>query len=227
MRQLYKKLVDGVPEGHLIIESNLLQLHPEIPVTGTGYILPSAVTPFGYCKFQLTPQPQNENLLKTFEEDEPEENSDGIFVQTWKLVDKVLDTPEDRTEAVLQNNTAKQSKKLQELSTTFTKVAERPRVFVESLDFYVDGSYNDLQNFQIGKDLGLTSIKDADNIIHNDINPKTDYDAVISAIKIKGAQIIQTRWQLDAQIKAIDLTTEDASAELDQIDVKAAFELAS
>ncbi|MEW5832135.1 MAG: hypothetical protein AB1763_04795 [Campylobacterota bacterium] len=95
--------------------------------------------------------------------------------------------------------------KLQELRDAFNSKSLRPRVDT-GLGYYVDGSYADLRNFEIGQEFGLQFIKDADGADH----PATagDYDLVIAAIKQHGLDLYQWKWAKGQEIAAC--TTEAA-----------------
>lgn len=80
-----------------------------------------------------------------------------------------------------------------------TKIA-RPRV-ATGLGFDVDGSYQDLQNFQVGKEFGILEIKDADGNIHS--ISLEDYDTIITAIKAKGLELYKAKWVAEAEIDAL------------------------
>lgn len=98
-----------------------------------------------------------------------------------------------------------QAAKIAELNEVFATVSERPRAET-SLGFAVDGSHRDLANFQVGKDLGLLSVKDADNVRQTIV--VGDYDGILLAIKAKGAGIMDAKWTHGENIAA--LTTVDA-----------------
>lgn len=97
--------------------------------------------------------------------------------------------------------------KLAELKDVFTEKAARPRV--ATLGFFVDGGYNDLANFQIGKDLSLLTIMDADGVEQTIL--LEDYDTLLLDIKVKGLQIIQANWVHKAAVAALT-TVEELNA---------------
>lgn len=90
------------------------------------------------------------------------------------------------------------AEKLSDVSTMFKTLSLRPRV-TTSLGFDVDGGYTDLTNFQAGKYLGILQVKDADNQFH--AISLSDYDTILMAIKVKGAELIQWKWATDEAIK--------------------------
>lgn len=93
---------------------------------------------------------------------------------------------------------------LKDLKETFTTLSVRPRVDT-SLGYAVDGSRDDLQNFQIGRDLGFPTIVDADDNEH--AATLDDYNTIILAIQVKGAELFNTKRTKKAEINA--LTTVD------------------
>ena len=91
--------------------------------------------------------------------------------------------------------------KLAELKAHFLTVSERPRV-ATTLGWPVDGNYNDLANFQIGKDLGLLAVKDADGVTRSIVID--DYDVILLAIKVRGLSLLQVKWTHEASIAALN-----------------------
>lgn len=88
--------------------------------------------------------------------------------------------------------------KMEELKNKFNELMIRPRVLT-SLGFEVDGGYKDLVNFQSGKDLGILIVKDADGETHN--IALGDYDLILNAIKAKGLEMYQWKWDTERKIK--------------------------
>ena len=94
-----------------------------------------------------------------------------------------------------------------ELKGIFDTNSLRPRVDV-SLGFAVDGSYNDLANFEIGKDLGLLAVKDADGITRPII--LSDYDIIILSIKTHGLLLLQNKWVHEDAILLLEAAAVEA-----------------
>ena len=94
---------------------------------------------------------------------------------------------------------------LSQLSQVFKNVSKRPRV-TTSLGFDVDASRNDILNFEDGKALGVTTIKDADGNFHT--ITVADYDTIIAEQKASGLALYQTKWTKEAEIQAL-ATIED------------------
>lgn len=89
---------------------------------------------------------------------------------------------------------------LKDLKDVFIDKSERPRVD-SGLGYFVDGSRIDKENFEIGKDLGLPKVKDADNQWHDVTD--SDYDTIILAIKIDGAYLWDMKNTKEKEILAL------------------------
>lgn len=96
------------------------------------------------------------------------------------------------------------------LKGLFSAKMSRPKVDT-GLGFEVDGSKDDLANFEIAKSLELDFIKDADGKL-NKIKT-SDWDVIIKVIKQKGVSLFQEKWELEAKIDACK--TLEELAELD------------
>ena len=90
---------------------------------------------------------------------------------------------------------------LKDISDSFKAFGKRP-VVDTGLGFNVDGGLDDLQRFEIGKELGVKVMVDKEGISH-DVSAD-DYDTVILAIKTYGLTLYQTKWTREAEVKAID-----------------------
>lgn len=80
----------------------------------------------------------------------------------------------------------------------FKKNTARPRVDT-GLGFDVDGSYQDLLNFEVGAEFQLTTLKDADNNIHE--VTAEDYNTIIQKIKENGIRLLSEKWQKEQEIE--------------------------
>jgi hypothetical protein len=94
---------------------------------------------------------------------------------------------------------------LKDLSDTFKLIVSRPRVET-SLGFYVDGSKDDIKNFEVGKKHALPNIKDADGIIRN--VTVEDYDSIITEIELFGLSLYQKKWAKEAEVMALNSVEE-------------------
>ena len=88
----------------------------------------------------------------------------------------------------------------QQISNKYKGLLQRPRVDT-TLGFDVDGSYEDLKNFETGKEFNILTVKDADGI--NRTITLLDYDTIITAIKQKGLVLYQEKWTEEAMIDAM------------------------
>lgn len=87
---------------------------------------------------------------------------------------------------------------LRDLKAHFLVISERPRVSTP-LGFDVDGSRNDILNFEDGQAFGLNMVRDADGISRNIAS--VDYNALILAVKENGINLYQTKWAKEEEIK--------------------------
>ena len=94
---------------------------------------------------------------------------------------------------------------LKDISGSFKAFGKRP-VVDTGLGFNVDGGLDDLQRFEIGKELEVGVMMDKDGISH-DVSAD-DYDAVILAIKTYGLKLYQTKWVREAEVKAFSTIVE-------------------
>lgn len=149
----------------------------------------------------------NENGFATINENKPSllegeeaieqglEVRDGVVYMNYEIVTNLADAK------------AKAKVKVKDL---FLAKVSRP-VIDTGLGFNVDGSKDDLANFEIAKSLELNFIKDADGEMHQ-IKP-LDWDTIIKAIKQKGVLLFQEKWELESEIDAC--TTAKKLADLD------------
>lgn len=124
------------------------------------------------------------------------------YTETKKLVGNKYKNVFTTTDRPL---TEVQEVMLKDLSEVYSQKKVRPRV-PTSLGFDVDGGYNDIVNFQIGKEFGLMQIKDADNIKHNIIS--ADYDTIINDIKLNGINLFSQKDIKEQEIMALTTTAE-------------------
>lgn len=154
----------------------------------------------------------NENGFATINENKPSllegeeaieqepEVRDGVVYMNYEIVTNLTDAK------------AKVKAKVKDL---FLAKVSRP-VIDTGLGFNVDGSKDDLANFEIAKSLELNFIKDADGEMHQ--IEVLDWDIIIKAIKQKGVLLFQEKWELESKIDAC--TT---AKELADLDISGAF----
>lgn len=142
-------------------------------------------------------------------------DADSKWVFAWKEIERFTEYTDDNATVVtvaeqiasfltISTAAAKESK-LKDLKAVFVKKSERPRVDT-GLGYFVDGNYTDLSNFQIGKDLSLGAVKDADNITR----PVTlaDYNTILTAIKVNGVTLLQIKWTHGEAISLLETVAE-------------------
>jgi len=98
-----------------------------------------------------------------------------------------------------------------QLDQVFNTVAERP-VVDTGLGFEVNGGYQDLADFTVGEDLGITIIRAVDNSM-NDVT-EIQFKSIILAIKMNGLTLKQNKWAL-----ADSITAATTIEELDLVDI--------
>lgn len=94
---------------------------------------------------------------------------------------------------------------LKDLSEVYKEKKLRP-IIDTSLGFSVDGGYDDLQNFMVGKEFELPEVKDAYGEKHS--VALADYDTIITTIKQNGINLFITKGAKEQEIKALT-TIED------------------
>jgi len=219
--QFLIKLDNGVPTGSPLLLSNVQQADPAVKAINKSFILSADISSLGYGVFLHTTPAENTDQTKEYKEMSPTvQNADGQWLQSFVLVDKVFATPEDRKIAVIATNTSLLNKKLSTLKSNFEAATKRPSVNT-TLGFNVDGGREDLENFQIGKDLGLLKVVDVDGVSHDIV--LDDYDVIINAIKTTGLAFMQSKWDLKAELNGIDLTVETSINAINSVDISTPF----
>jgi len=122
-----------------------------------------------------------------------------ICTAAYTLTDKSLD--------YYKNERILEAKALRE-----TEESARPEVET-SLGFSVDGSSDDIRNFEIGKRLGLLFVIDVAGI--EQTITLSDWDIIIDAVCINGLSVLEKYWGYKAAIE--NCTT---LAEVQSIDIK-------
>jgi hypothetical protein len=191
MKKRFIAIVAGAIVGSIILEDNIKALF--------GGTIPDETT-------------LNEKGFATINEDIPSllegenvvedglEVRDGVVYMNYKVV---------------SNHDDAKAKKKMKLKGLFSAKVSRP-VIDTSLGFSVDGSKDDLANFEIAKSLNLDFVKDADGKIHQ--IELSDWDVIITAIKQKGVSLFQEKWEIETQIDACTTTQE-----LADLDISGAF----
>lgn len=88
---------------------------------------------------------------------------------------------------------------LNRLGKQFERIKKgRPEVDT-GLGFSVQGGYQDLQNLEGARDLGMTYVRASDNQSHA-VTPE-QWVTVITAVKANAAQQFQRKWNIESEIK--------------------------
>ncbi|MDC7249265.1 MAG: hypothetical protein PQJ49_05030 [Sphaerochaetaceae bacterium] len=106
--------------------------------------------------------------------------------------------------------------KLQEVSKKYKDIlSSKPKVFVKSLNIYVDGGRENKDDFkskwELMNDNKVTTVKDADNNFHPNIT-KAQMKDIWSAIVMNGEAVLNEKWTKENEINQIlleDYETED------------------
>jgi len=91
------------------------------------------------------------------------------------------------------------NKLLEELNELFLRKTKRPKIETAG-GFTIDGGKDDIRNFEIGLELGLTTIRGGDD--ENYTVSAQDIEDIILLIKTKGILFYQNKWALKDAIKA-------------------------
>jgi hypothetical protein len=174
------EMKDGVLSNELIYGANVEEIYRTI----------EKIELEEFNIFEVHEEVQPELLLgETAEKTGYEFNSEEkIITPTFKISGEI------EVAKILKKN---------ELKSLFKIKMERPRVDT-GLGFFVDGGYNDLENYKIAKELGTEILKDADNKIHQ-IKKQNVWDKVIKAIQENGFKLMKKKWDLENEIS--DLKT--------------------
>lgn len=100
------------------------------------------------------------------------------------------------------------SQKMDELKVLFNEKSERP-IITTSLGFDIQAGYQDLANFNVGLELGSTSIRAHDN--KNYEVTDEEFSQVVFEIKANGAAMLNNKWRLEDLIKGAE-TEEDLNS---------------
>jgi hypothetical protein len=191
MQKRYMMIVAGAMVGFPILEENIKSLFDgKIPDETT-------LNTNGFATI-------NENKPLLLEGEEIVENGlefkDGVVFVKYEI-NSNLELAKEKKKALVKG--------------LFVAKYNRP-VIDTTLGFSVDGSKDDLANFEIAKSLDLNFVKDADGALHQ--IELSDWDVIIGAIKQKGVLLFQEKWALETQIDACE-----TAQELSDLDVSGAF----
>lgn len=95
---------------------------------------------------------------------------------------------------------------LERISKKFAQLKASRPIVDTGLGFSVQGGYQDLQNLESARDLGMTYVRASDNQSHS-VTPE-QWETVITTVKANAAQRFQRKWNIESEIKAApDLNT--------------------
>jgi hypothetical protein len=207
---LYVKLEEGSATGLCIIEDNIKNLFPGSKLSD------EYLAQIGYARVFDSLRPENLDLTKDFVEVTPEADEDGIYYRTFVLQDK-----EDITDDIIAaEKTRVLKEKIALVNQRHHNASKRPIVDT-GLGFSVQGGAEDLASFKVGKDQGLLTVRDVDNVNHT-LSSIDDYDDIISAIEAENVRLLQAKWDFKAALEAIDTTQSlsDYKAAVEAIDIQ-------
>lgn len=154
-------------------------------IDGTFYVdkvTEEQLNSYGYFKVEFQSQPNRRYYTHT------EQNGivNGKYVVGYNVVERPIGELQDVM--------------LRDLKEAHDKYSIRPRVDT-GLGYFVDGSRIDKENFEVGKELNLPKVKDADNNWHDVTS--SDYDTILLAIKQNGVNLWYTKNTKEEEIKAL------------------------
>ena len=225
MERLVIKLKGGLPTGNPLLLSNVRYLVSELSPSSDEFITATELESYGYGLFQPTTAPEVTDVTKEYINALPvDQNEDGAWMQNWVLTDRTFADEAERSQVIKSANTEALIEATKTLKDSFDKTSKRPKVNVTLADesvITVDGGYKDLQNFQIGKDLGLLKLIDINGNSKDIV--ADDYDAIFTAIKTKGLSLMQIKWDAKDLLNSIDLTSETAKADIESVVAETVF----
>lgn len=117
----------------------------------------------------------------------------------YKLVNgNRVEMTQEEIDAITPSDESIRCDKLNDLSSHFSKIAQRP-VIDTGYGFSVQAGYSDLLEFQVGLDLGLLTIRAADNSNH--AVTQEQFADVISQIKQNGVRLKSIKWAIQDEIE--------------------------
>jgi len=137
----------------------------------------------GYFKIVKESKPSREYYTSK----EVGEVVDGVYKVTYETTEKPL-------EQLVKGLLTKVSK-------SFKEASNRPAID-SGLGFKIDGSLDDMQRFEIGRELEIDVVIDAFGQPHS--IELEDYATMILAIKTSGLKLFRQKWSKEAEIKAFE-----------------------
>lgn len=109
---MFIKIVNGNPEGYPVVEENIRYLFPN--VTFPKIFAPEDVEPYGFGMYEFSQIPEVPRFHKVIE-GTPTRNSNGIWYQTWNIVEM---TDDEKTSATTERENMIRSERFFKLSIT-------------------------------------------------------------------------------------------------------------
>lgn len=94
--------------------------------------------------------------------------------------------------------------KLAEVKEKYLSIRSDPKADT-GLGFYVNSSYENLVDFQVGLDAGLLVVRDYNNQYQT--VTLVEMQQIVDAIKAFGLSLKQNKWTLESAVEAADLST--------------------
>lgn len=118
---MFIKIENGEPVGHAVVEENFRMLFPD--VNFPKIFFPHDVEPYGFGIYEFTQVPDVEYPDKRVEIS-PELRSDGVYYQTWAIVEMSDDEKTQATET--QANTVRVLRNMRLLHCDWTQGKDAP-----------------------------------------------------------------------------------------------------
>jgi hypothetical protein len=113
------QLQDGKPTGHAVLESNFRQLFHN--TSFPAFLTPENVEPFGFGMYDFASQPEPGKYQKVIEV-EPVKDDQGIYRQTWAVVEMSDEEKAEEDERKAEEVRAERNWKL--TASDWTQVAD-------------------------------------------------------------------------------------------------------
>jgi len=123
---LFIKLEEGSPMGHPIVESNFRKIFSK--TSFPKYFTPSVVEPLGYGIYDFAAQPEIGKYQKVVEV-APVKDEQGIYRQTWSIVD--MDDEEKALEDERKEQEVRAKRDWELTKTDWTVLADSPLTDVQ------------------------------------------------------------------------------------------------
>jgi hypothetical protein len=129
---MYIKIENGQTVGYPLVQGNMEYLFPEFNFN--QIVTPDMIAPLGYAIYEFSTQPARPRYKK-IQEGSPTLNSNGIWYQTWLVVDKTAE--ESAAEDAEQASLMRRDRDHRLMQTDWTQLpdaqitSERRQLFAE------------------------------------------------------------------------------------------------